>query len=77
MAPLLSVCSPKIGIPRSCLERKASVSSCFSKYSPKLIQELLHSLASGGFPHKSVVRVYKGEGILLGFVVNAKQQRGG
>lgn len=50
---------------------------CFSKYSPKLIQELLHSLASGGLPHKSVVRVYKGEGILLRFVVNAKQQRGG
>lgn len=27
-----------------------------------------------GLPHKSVARVHKGEGILLGFVVNAKHK---
>lgn len=32
------------------------------------------ALASGGLPHKSVARVRKGEGILLGFVVNAKHK---
>lgn len=42
--------------------------------SPKLIQELLLSLASGRLPHESVARVHKCEGIMLGFVVNAKHK---
>lgn len=31
-------------------------------------------VASGGLPHKSVARAHKGEGILLGLVVNAKHK---
>lgn len=46
-------------------------------YYPKLIRELLPSLASGGLPHKSVARVliHKGEeGIMLGIFVNAEHK---
>lgn len=78
VAPLLSVCSPEIGFPRSCLERKANVSSYFYECQLFILRSSFRSfcsaLASGGLPHKSVARVRKGEGILLGFVVNAKHK---
>lgn len=49
-------------------------------YYPKLIRELLLSLASAGLPHKSVARVliHKGEeGIMLGIFCECETQRGG
>lgn len=44
-------------------------------YYPKPIHELLHSLASGGLPHKSVAGCTKmKKGFCLGFFVNAKHK---